>query len=151
MSTDFHQQIRQAETGSLAERKEAAHRFYEAMAHDPALIAGRIEWLFAGHYGEGAYTQARQVAASPRMNRVAWLTLTIGAIEWSCPQRMAIAAWKKLTPAQKAKLDAAVKRELASHLKDNGGERDRKRPAKRKTAAKKKPKKRRAPAWRGRR
>ena len=107
---EFRRQLRDAETNP-SRRVDCGH-FREQMAADPALIAERIGWLLSGSYGWGAMQAAKRVLASPRTNRVAWLVQTVGAIEWRCPQRSVIAAWKKLSPAEKRALDAAVKREI---------------------------------------
>lgn len=93
-------------------KSELAEGFLEAMAKDPDVIRQRIEWLLAGHYGKGAYDFAHEVVANKRMNREAWLTHTVGAIEWDVPQHIAISAWKKLTEKQKKSLDASVRRAM---------------------------------------
>lgn len=90
------------------------------MANDPALVAERVSWLLDGSYGQGAYIQANEVARNKRMNRVAWLTQVTGALEWGSPFRMTAAAWHKLTPEQKRRLDAAVSRVLEAHLREQG-------------------------------
>lgn len=116
---EFNRQLDEVERGSLAERKEAAASFYEAMAHDPGLVAERVGWLLNGSYGYGSYKAAMDVARRPRMNRAALLTQWTGALEWMSPMRMTIASWKKLTPAQKKHLDAAVMREIELHLQEH--------------------------------
>jgi hypothetical protein len=116
--SDFMAKIRRVEKAPLAERKEGAREFAHAMAHDPALVAERVGWLLDGNYGQGAYIKAREVARSPRMNRVAWLTQTVGAVEWHSPWAMTRASWKKMTPSQKKALDDAVTRVIYNHLKE---------------------------------
>jgi hypothetical protein len=96
------------ERESLRDRKEAQAAFLEAMARDPATVAERISWLIDGNYGYGQMQMARQVVGSPRMNREASLTQLVAVFEWQCPRRMAVDAWKKLTPAQKKALSAAI-------------------------------------------
>lgn len=92
----------------LRDRKECQANFLDAMASDPALVAERISWLIDGNYGFGPMLLAKQIVASPRMNRVAALSQLIGVFEWRCPRVMGIAAWKKLTGTQKGTLDAAI-------------------------------------------
>jgi hypothetical protein len=96
------------ERAPLSDRKEAQAAFHEVMARDPAVVAERISWLIDGNYGYGQMQIARQVVGSPRMNREAALTQLVAVYEWQCPRRMAVDAWKKLTPAQKKALSAAV-------------------------------------------
>ena len=81
------------------------------------LVAERIGWLLDGAYGFGAMSAAKRVLGSRRANRVAWLVQTIGAVEWRCRPASVIAAWKKLSPAEKRALDAAVKRAIKEHEK----------------------------------
>lgn len=105
---EAHQHAQEVEKAPLDERKEARDAFYEVMAEDPALVAERISWIIDGNYGHGEMLKAKQVIASPRMNRRAALTHLVGMYEWKCPGNFAIDAWKKLTAQQKAALDAAV-------------------------------------------
>lgn len=94
----------------LADRKEAAKEFGEALK-DPELIAERLSWLFAGNYGYGEMLKAKQVlGVSANANKPANLNMLVAAYEWQCPADLAIKAWKALTPAQKKKLDTAIKR-----------------------------------------
>lgn len=116
----FLADLARVEKAPLADRKEGARHFAQAMGHDPELVAERVGWLLDGNYGQGSYIKAREVARSPRMNRVAWLTQTVGALEWQSPWAMTRAAWKKLTKAQKDALDHAVMRALKSHLQEGG-------------------------------
>ena len=109
-AAEFRRQMTAAEKGPLAERREAAARFAEAL-RDPALIAERIGWLLAGNYGHGAMVAAKR-AATGRGNKAAALTQMVCAIEWMCPVKLGIAEWKRLTASEKRKLDAAVKRAI---------------------------------------
>jgi hypothetical protein len=96
------------EGAPLSERKEAQAEFFKVMKGDPALVAERLGWLIDGNYGYGEMQQAKQVVASPRMNRRASLTQLVGLYEWQVPAVMVNASWKKLTGSEKAALDAAV-------------------------------------------
>jgi hypothetical protein len=92
----------------LGDRQEAREAFREAMADDPAVVAERISCLIDGDYGLGQMLAAKEVVVNPRLNREAILTQMIGVFEWGCPRVMGTGAWKKLTPAQKKSLSAAV-------------------------------------------
>jgi len=110
-AVEFHRQLKDAEKGTLSERRHAAMQFAEHLAHDPALVAERIGWLVDGNYGYGAYKAAERVLAG-RGNKEAWLVQTIGALEWQVPPRMTVQIWKKLSPAQREKLHKAIVKEL---------------------------------------
>lgn len=110
----FYNDMRRVSSQPLADRRESRSTFAGVMATDPEVIAERIGWIINGSYGRGAYVVGREVLSKKRMNRPAWFVQTVAALEWQCPPDFAVDAWKKLTPSQKAKLDAAVKKELAS-------------------------------------
>lgn len=101
---------REVERAPLAERKEAQREFLEAMRERPEIVAERIGWLLGGNYGYGAMKRAKQVLGSPRMNREAALTVMIAVHEWMTPGRMAVEAWKKLSPAEKSRLSKVTAR-----------------------------------------
>ena len=65
----------------------------------------------------GPMVIAKEVLARPRMNREAILTQMIAVFEWMCPRRMAVEAWKKLTPAEKDKLSKVIAKEIADAQK----------------------------------
>ncbi len=109
----FHKQLDALEHAPLAERKAAAAEWADALRNHPQTIAERIGWLLNGDYGYGSYVQARRIASSPRMNRVAALSGLVAALEWMTPSSMAVGEWKKLTAAQKAR----VKRLIESGIK----------------------------------
>ncbi len=102
------QRLSEIEHASLADRKEAAAAFFEAMRDHPDHVAESIRWLLDGNYGYGQMLLAKRVLGSPRMNRSAALTHMIAAFEWSAPGVLARAAWKKLTKGQQAALEAVV-------------------------------------------
>ena len=115
---EFDSRMRDADKGTLSERKQACAEFVEAMATDPALVGERIGWLLDGNYGYGAMQAAKRVVAGgPRMNKAAQLVQMIGALEWMCPPRAAAQGWKKLTASQKTALDKAVKAEIVAAQK----------------------------------
>lgn len=108
---EFRRQMSAADKGSLAERREAAASFAEAL-RDPALVAERVRWLMEGCFGHGAMQAARGIVEAKRMNRAAALTQIVCALDFLCPVRAGIAEWKKLAPAEKTALAAAVNREI---------------------------------------
>ena len=104
----FRADLQRAEEGSLAERRAARDEWKRDLLN-PALIAQRIGWLIEGNYGYGAHKAAREVlASSTRMNKPAWLGITIAAIEWQCPNAFARQAWNALSPADKTALTLAI-------------------------------------------
>lgn len=107
-----HGKLSEVEKAPLAERKEAQQEFFEAMRDNPEIVGERIAWLLNGSYGYGSKLMADRIIASPRMNQSAALTTLTAAFEWSCPAAMTAAAWKKLSPSEKAKLEANVKRAI---------------------------------------
>jgi hypothetical protein len=113
----YRKQIAEIEKAPLSERKEACADFYKAMKDNPALVAEHIGWLLDGNYGYGAMQVARRVAhAGGRTNKSSHLGPMIAALDWQCPARMAVAAWKKLSPSEKATLESAIKAEIKSYL-----------------------------------
>lgn len=112
---EFRRQLQQAEKGTLAERKEAASEWHDAIKNRPHIVAERIDWLLDGNYGYGSMMAAKRVLASPRMNIGAWMSTTIAALEWMCPGRMAQAEWKKLSSAEQARLKEAILHVLKNH------------------------------------
>jgi hypothetical protein len=108
-ANEAHRHMQEIEKAPLSDRKEAQAEFLEAM-RDPALVAERLGWLFDGNYGYGEMMQARRILAMGKnANKIATLNQLVGAYEWQCPPAMAVAAWKKLTTAEKDMLDKAIK------------------------------------------
>lgn len=101
----------------LAERKEACAELTDAMANRPAIVAERLDWLLAGHYGRGEYERAwMALGAGGRSNREANLMQLVAMYEWSCPSAMTRKAWKDLTTAQKGALSSALVEVMARHI-----------------------------------
>jgi hypothetical protein len=109
-----HKKLDQVNRASLADRKEAQGEFLEAMREHPEIVGERVGWLLDGNYGYGSMLLAKRVLGSPRMNRSAALTQMIGAFEWSSPEDMTRAAWKKLSASEKARLESEVQSAIAS-------------------------------------
>jgi hypothetical protein len=127
----FLKEVREAEEGSLAERRESCQEFFEAMRDNPEIIGERVSWLLDGTMGYGGRLVAREVLARPRSNRVAWFTQIIAALEFKCPQRMAVASWKRLSPREKETLlrhvERAMSRAMAEGTNGTSGDRARRR------------------------
>jgi hypothetical protein len=77
--------------------------------------------LLAGNYGYGSYVKAKQVACSPRMNRVAALGQMVAALEWQTPAAMANSQFSKLSLQQKKMVNEAVAAEIKSWEKEHPG------------------------------
>lgn len=105
---EYQKHLRDVENASLIDRKEACTNFFDDMCRYPDMIGERVSWLVSGEYGWGAMKAAKRIIKSPRMNRVAALTQIVAALDWACPRKMAISAWKKLTTAQKSALENEV-------------------------------------------
>lgn len=112
----FNDQLRDVEAAPLAERQEARAEWADALTTTPETIAERIGWLIDGSYGFGAYQLAQDVIRNKRMNRTAWLGLTIAALEWQCPSNFARQAWNKLDKPQQDKITALIMAEIESAL-----------------------------------
>ena len=126
----YYKRVMEVDKALLADRKEACAEFYNAMAgkgeyrrNDIAnIVAERIGWLLDENYGQEETDAAHRILAMrANANKVAQLTHMIGVLEWMCPPKMAVAAWKKLTAAEKASLDKAIKAEIASNLESREG------------------------------
>lgn len=111
---EAQQRLTEVERAPLADRKEAASEFFEAMRDRPEVVAERVGWLLDGNYGYGQMMLAKRVLGSPRMNRSAALTQMVAAYEWSSPSALTRASWKKLTKGQQAALEKAVQAAIKS-------------------------------------
>jgi hypothetical protein len=109
----FRKQMEEVEKLPLAERKANALEWYKDLSDNYKMIAERVGWLLQGNYGGGSYGSACRVLASPRMNQVAWCAITIANLEWRCPAKMAIMAWKKLPVETRYQVNEAIRREIA--------------------------------------
>lgn len=109
----FRKQMEATEKLPLAERKENAVRWFRALEEDHMGVAQKVGWLLYGNYGGGSYASACRVLASPRMNQVAWCAITIANLEWRCPAKFAIQAWKKLPVEKRYLVNEAIRQEIA--------------------------------------
>lgn len=105
---EAHKHLEEINKAPLADRKEAATAFFEAMAERPRLVGERVGWLLDGNYGYGSMLLARNILSHKRMNRVAALTQMVGAFEWQSPEVMTRQAWKRLSAGEKNELARAV-------------------------------------------
>lgn len=108
------------ERAPLADRREARKEWAEAM-RDPELVAERISWLLAGHYGYGQMQQAKAALANKRLNREAALTQLVARYEWLCPGNFARDAWNDLTRAEQKAISAAVAKVIVDAETDGEG------------------------------
>lgn len=112
--SDFHRDLQRVEKMPLRERQhnaqEFAHALARAVTYDHNVVLERMEWLLNGSYGKGPYDAAHEVIRNKRMNRAAWLTMTIASLEWHAPHAMSARAWNKLDLTQKMALNKAIER-----------------------------------------
>jgi len=108
-------QIARVERAPLHERREAKADFFGLLT-DPAILAQRVGWLFDGNYGFGAMMKARDIAARPKLNRIAGISQLIAALECLCSSDMARKAYMSLTDEQKNAANAAIQTEIDSFL-----------------------------------
>lgn len=78
-------------------------------------ILERIDWLLAGHYGQGALLAYK--ALGPRHNRRAWLFCTIARLEWGVSNRAARKTWSLLSPDKQAEINTKIDRLIQEHEK----------------------------------
>ena len=104
----FSRQILDIAAAPLADRKEARTEWGTVMREQPDTVAERIDWILAGHYGQGAYIMARRVAGNKRLNRAACLAHMVAALEWACPAPAASAEYNTLNQAEREAIDSAI-------------------------------------------
>ena len=109
----FRKQMEETEKLPLAERKANAVEWYNDLLNDHMTVAQRVGWLLNGSYGKGSFDSACRVISSPRMNQVAWCAITIANLEWRCPAKFAIQAWKKLPVEKRYLVNEAIRQEIA--------------------------------------
>jgi hypothetical protein len=77
--------------------KIANYEFNEVLAVRRELFLESVQWLVDGSYGEGAYQAAQAVLSRKRMNRRAWLFVTVAAFEWGVKSAQARKIWNSLS------------------------------------------------------
>jgi hypothetical protein len=108
----FRAQLESVERLPRDEARENADEF----AFEPhTIIAERASWLIAGNYGYGSYRMAQMVLERKRMNREAWLYITIAALEWGVPSRLARKVWRESPQAYKDELNALLGEAIADY------------------------------------
>ena len=121
----FLSEVRAKDRLPLSERKENAARLFHDMKSDPAVVAERVGWLLNGSYGYGGMIKGKKAASSKRGNREVQLVMMTAAIEWGVPARMVAAEWHKLTPAEKRRLNALLRKEIPRRRKKRRAKRPR--------------------------
>ena len=104
--------LAEVEHAPLVDRRDSRVQFTVALK-DPALIRERVEWLIEGCYGWGACDHAKRILSwGVRTNKPAALCLLIAAVEWLCPNKFAVEAYKSLTPRQQRLVTKAIERAM---------------------------------------
>ena len=111
--TAFRKQMEETEKAPLADRRRGEYFWIRALYDDHMGIAQQVGWLLSGSYGEGSHLSACRVLRSPKMNHVAWCALTIANLEYGCPAKFAIQAWKKLPVEKRYLVNEAIRQEIA--------------------------------------
>jgi len=105
-------QIARIEKAPLSDRREARADYLAAL-NVPGLIAERVAWLIAGHYGYGAaLTAARTLKAHASTNKVARLAHLVAALDHNCPANFATKAYYNLSAERQAAVNAEIQAEI---------------------------------------
>ena len=95
----------------LADR-QAAQKDCAGALMVPGRMVERTEWILSGDYGHGAFLHAKDVARSRLMNRAAWFSQVIAALDSSCPQREARAAFMAIPEADRTRINAEIEKAI---------------------------------------
>jgi hypothetical protein len=114
----FSKQIEDVENQPLHDKQEYAKEWAYSITIETETVMERIEWLLNGSYGYGAMKAALSVANNKRMNRAAWMGITIAAVEWRCPNRLAVKAWKSMDPAWRKSFNERIERTVDEYLRN---------------------------------
>ena len=117
----FSRQIKRIADAPLADRQSAARDWRERLS-DPETIAVRADWILNGSYGHGAYLHAWHVARNRRMNRAAWFSQMVAALDFNCPADFARREFLRLSKAQQAAVNAAILTAVDSAVADADAE-----------------------------
>lgn len=112
----YFAEIKRIEQAPILQRKEAQKDYMDALVSCPEIIAERIGWLFNGSYGWAEQQQALKVLNSPRMNRIAALSIMIAQKDHFCPARFAVNAYRKLSKKQQQRINELIQREIEGAL-----------------------------------
>lgn len=102
---------------SLAHKRDAKAKFLDAIVSDPELIAERVDWLLAGHYGHGAYLLAHKQVSTEAA--VEGLLMMIAQCEWMCTKKWASLAFTEAGPDRIALLIATLGPVLKRHREES--------------------------------
>ena len=102
----FRHQLIRIESLPLNERREGASDFAQSLS--PERMAERADWILNGSYGFGCQLVAKEIAASPRMNRAAWFGQVIAALDHNCPAAMARKAFLSLPTDKQDEINKAI-------------------------------------------
>lgn len=112
----YFAELKRIEQAPIAERKDAQKQYLDALVSYPEIIAERVRWLFNGSYGWAQQQKALQVLNSPRMNRIAALSVMIAQQDHFCPARFAVNAYLKLTKKQQTRINELIQKEIEGAL-----------------------------------
>lgn len=86
--------------------RQAARADYAELLRDTEHLSGLVDMLISGDYGYDYYLICQDIInASKRRNRVAALSIVLGAVECGCPAIMARQAYLTLTPDEQGAAD----------------------------------------------
>jgi hypothetical protein len=107
------QDIARTLTQSKADRTEAMNAFVVELLTNRDHFYQSVEFLLCGNYGAGAYYSFCKL--STKMNRLAWLFITVAALEYQVPNVYARKVWKNLNPDIQAKINRHLSIMIAKH------------------------------------
>jgi hypothetical protein len=107
----FFRQIEEIEKSPLNDRIEGYNNLLEYCQLYPNIIAERIQWLLNGSYGKGSYDRAWYIIHNTK-NPIPELFHIISHLEWMTSSYYASKAYKKLTQAEKDKLNTLINAEI---------------------------------------
>lgn len=111
---DYYKQVEPLERAPIADRRAAAANWSKAIL-DPPIVAERVAWLLAGHYGYYPQVVALQVLSrNGRTNKVAAIAQLVALHEWQCPRAFAVKAWRELSPDKQTAVNQAIKDAIES-------------------------------------
>lgn len=94
----FLADMARAERAKPGEKRKAKAKWVAALTGDPELVAERVAWLLAGHYGKGAYDAACLAVESDFVKPTFALLAIIAVLEWDLPNRMFLSSWSLVPP-----------------------------------------------------
>lgn len=113
----FAKDLADANRGTLSEKRFAQSEFIESLETDLSHFKTAVRNVIAGNYGYGAYACYRRL--SVKMNRRAWLFVTVAALEYGVNSTFARNAWKRLSPELQATIDTVINEAILSSESDD--------------------------------